>query len=238
MATDIDGVRQGRGGDKRRDAGRVDHQPGSAGYTEQEAFAGLRTAVTPRAAKALLEEAGVDAAVPDHLHLRSVRDAGQDRGGAEGGLGEGWLQGHARPAGRHLLRRHQPARQGRPMSCWAGWGADWPSAMTVLPPLFDSRPNFARDAGNVTNLVRTTATTRATSSRRSVDQAATAPDIDDPERPAPAGRHRAGERRRLHPAGHQKFYWLAARVTGFMTTPRPRRTRTSVRSASRSDRPC
>ena len=24
---------------------------------------------------------------------------------------------------------------------WGGWGADWPSAITVTPPLFDSRPN-------------------------------------------------------------------------------------------------
>ena len=25
---------------------------------------------------------------------------------------------------------------------WAGWGADWPSAITVTAPLFDSRPNL------------------------------------------------------------------------------------------------
>ena len=26
---------------------------------------------------------------------------------------------------------------------WAGWGADWPSASTVIPPLFDSRVNLS-----------------------------------------------------------------------------------------------
>ncbi|MFT4287640.1 ABC transporter substrate-binding protein [Nocardioides sp.] len=27
---------------------------------------------------------------------------------------------------------------------WAGWGADWPSAITVTAPLFDSRPNLSK----------------------------------------------------------------------------------------------
>lgn len=27
---------------------------------------------------------------------------------------------------------------------WGGWGADWPSIATVLPPLFDSRPNLTK----------------------------------------------------------------------------------------------
>jgi peptide/nickel transport system substrate-binding protein len=26
---------------------------------------------------------------------------------------------------------------------WAGWGADWPNASTVIPPLFDSRVNIS-----------------------------------------------------------------------------------------------
>jgi len=29
---------------------------------------------------------------------------------------------------------------------WAGWGADWPSGSTVIPPLFDSRPNLSADS--------------------------------------------------------------------------------------------
>ena len=26
---------------------------------------------------------------------------------------------------------------------WGGWGADWPNASTVIPPLFDSRVNLS-----------------------------------------------------------------------------------------------
>jgi peptide/nickel transport system substrate-binding protein len=29
---------------------------------------------------------------------------------------------------------------------WAGWGADWPSAITVTAPLFDSRPNLTKSS--------------------------------------------------------------------------------------------
>ena len=29
---------------------------------------------------------------------------------------------------------------------WGGWGADWPSAITVTPPLFDSRPNLTANS--------------------------------------------------------------------------------------------
>jgi len=29
---------------------------------------------------------------------------------------------------------------------WAGWGADWPSAITVTAPLFDSRPNLTKNS--------------------------------------------------------------------------------------------
>lgn len=31
---------------------------------------------------------------------------------------------------------------------WASWGADWPAASTVIPPLFDSRINFASDGSS------------------------------------------------------------------------------------------
>ncbi|HRD63907.1 MAG TPA: ABC transporter substrate-binding protein, partial [Nocardioides sp.] len=39
---------------------------------------------------------------------------------------------------------------------WGGWGADWPSVSTVIPPLFDSRINITKttngqDYGNYAN---------------------------------------------------------------------------------------
>ena len=70
---------------------------------------------------------------------------------------------------------------------WAGWGADWPSAMTVLPPLFDSRANFATEPPATSRTsARTTATTRATSSTVSSTRPRRRP-TSTPERPAHPG---------------------------------------------------
>jgi peptide/nickel transport system substrate-binding protein len=33
-------------------------------------------------------------------------------------------------------------------AAWAGWGADWPSGSTVIPPLFDSRLNLTATSSN------------------------------------------------------------------------------------------
>ena len=36
-----------------------------------------------------------------------------------------------------------PANASKYDITWAGWGADWPNASTVIPPLFDSRVNLS-----------------------------------------------------------------------------------------------
>jgi peptide/nickel transport system substrate-binding protein len=38
---------------------------------------------------------------------------------------------------------HNPANAQKYDLTWASWGADWPSASTVIPPLFDSRVNLS-----------------------------------------------------------------------------------------------
>ena len=58
---------------------------------------------------------------------------------------------------------------------WGGWGADWPSVSTVIPPLFDSRINISKasngqDYGNyksdAVNAAMDPAGQRSTSTRR------------------------------------------------------------------------
>ena len=39
-----------------------------------------------------------------------------------------------------------PAQRAKFDVMWAGWGADWPSGSTVIPPLFDSRVNLTADS--------------------------------------------------------------------------------------------
>ena len=54
---------------------------------------------------------------------------------------------------------------------WAGWGADWASIRTVIPPLFDSRIEHPGQPARH-QPATTTATTGATRSTRSIDKAA------------------------------------------------------------------
>ena len=98
---------------------------------------------------------------------------------------------------------------------WGGWGADWPSIATVIPPLFDSRINLTKtsngqDYGNYQQ-------------RRGQR---------DDRRGLGRGRHRQGQRnvgrdrrharrgRCLHPAGHHEVL-LPARLEGRRATSTP-----------------
>lgn len=57
---------------------------------------------------------------------------------------------------------------------WAGWGADWPSAITVTAPLFDSRPNLtAKSNGQDYGAYKSNAFNAL------VDKAQTASNLDD-----------------------------------------------------------
>ncbi len=79
---------------------------------------------------------------------------------------------------------------------WAGWGADWPNASTVIPPLFDSRVNLSSRLQRL----RTTATTSNPAVNTTIDAAYGETDLTkqaaDVGRPGRAAR----QGRRLHPA--------------------------------------
>ena len=92
MATNVDGYIKAEGGDKAGAPAESIINPGLPGFTEQEAFSGSN-AGDPEAAKALLEEAGVTLPYPITFTYGQSETAGQDRGCAQGELGEGWLQG-------------------------------------------------------------------------------------------------------------------------------------------------
>ncbi|TIC82484.1 ABC transporter substrate-binding protein [Nocardioides sp. GY 10113] len=97
---------------------------------------------------------------------------------------------------------------------WAGWGADWPSAMTVLPPLFDSRPNVSaatcgQDYGCYQN----------DDFEALVDQAANAEDVDEQTEFLKEADKVLGETYAYIPLEATKFNWLhGSKVTGFTTT--------------------
>ena len=57
---------------------------------------------------------------------------------------------------------------------WAGWGADWPSAITVTAPLFDSRPNLTSKSNG-----QDYGAYKSDAFNKLVDQAQTSANLDD-----------------------------------------------------------
>jgi len=98
---------------------------------------------------------------------------------------------------------------------WGGWGADWPSIATVIPPLFDSRINLTsasngQDYGNyrsdtVNNLIDKAANLGSVS-----EQAKVYAQIDD----------QLGKDVAYIPLEVTQFYYLhGSKVTGYLQSP-------------------
>lgn len=97
---------------------------------------------------------------------------------------------------------------------WAGWGADWPSMSTVLPPLFDSRPNFSSaTCGNDYGCYQSDAFETL------VDESANAESVEDQVAALQDADKVLGEEVAYIPLEITKFNWLfGSKVTGFTTT--------------------
>ncbi|MBZ5741187.1 ABC transporter substrate-binding protein [Nocardioides mangrovi] len=217
LATDVNGYIKAEGGDKAGVPAESIINPNLPGYTEQEAFSGSNDG-DPEAAKALLEEAGVD--MPYPITYTYGQSETQDKTAAI--LKEGWEAAGFKVTLDPLADTYydvinQPDKDSDVV--WAGWGADWPSAMTVLPPLFDSRTNFARDAnGNVTNLGQDYGYYQSDEFEGLIDQAATAPDIDTQNDLLTQADTVLANDTAYIPLDTSVFYWLrGSAITGFMT---------------------
>lgn len=97
---------------------------------------------------------------------------------------------------------------------WAGWGADWPSMSTVLPPLFDSRPNFSSaTCGNDYGCYQSDAFETL------VDESANAESVEEQVTALQEADKVLGEEVAYIPLEITKFNWLfGSKVTGFTTT--------------------
>lgn len=217
MATDVDGYIKAEGGDKAGTPAESIINPSLPGYSEQEMFSGPNSG-DPEGAKALLEQAGVD--MPYPIKYTYGQSETQDKTAAI--LKEGWEKAGFKVTLDPLADTYydvinQPDKDSDVV--WAGWGADWPSAMTVLPPLFDSRTNFARDAnGNVTNLGQDYGYYQSKEFEGLVDQAATAPDIDTQNQLLTQADTVLANDVAYIPLDTSVFYWLrGSGITGFMT---------------------
>ncbi|MFC7497316.1 MULTISPECIES: ABC transporter substrate-binding protein [unclassified Nocardioides] len=217
VSVDLDGWVKALGGEKAGVPGESIINPSLPGYTEQAAFSGPNSG-DPEAAKALLEEAGVE--MPYPITYTYGQSETQDKAAAI--LKQGWEKAGFKvtldPLGdTYYDVINQPDKESSVV--WAGWGADWPSAMTVLPPLFDSRANFATDAnGNVTNLGQDYGYYESKEFEDLVDQAATAPDIETQNELLTQADTVLANDTAYIPLEVTVFYWLrGSGITNFMT---------------------
>jgi len=98
---------------------------------------------------------------------------------------------------------------------WGGWGADWPSISTVIPPLFDSRINLTsvsngQDYGNY----------RSDRVNKMVDRAAQQTSVEDAAKIYAQIDAQLGKDVAYIPLEIQRFYLLhGSKVSGYMQSP-------------------
>ena len=119
--------------------------PATPGYVANPAF-GEAEGADVEGAKALLEESGETLPYPIKLTYPIGSDAGEKAFAAlkatydEAGF-DVTLDG-LDPSGPYYDTIQKPGSDSDLI--WGGWGADWPSISTVIPPLFDSRINLSK----------------------------------------------------------------------------------------------
>jgi len=141
MATNREGWINAGGGERAYLPANSVVNPVVAGYKENPAFSDVPTQGDPEAAKQILEDAGIK--TPYKIDFRYPQSDTADKQTAA--LKETWDKAgfdvSLSPEGDVYYSNIQKPDHQYNVG-WAGWGADWPSPMTVLPPLFDSRANI------------------------------------------------------------------------------------------------
>jgi peptide/nickel transport system substrate-binding protein len=127
--------------------------PDVIGYQKNPHFADMKPAGDPAAANKLLKESGEKLPYPIK-YTYSGGTPTTDKAAAA--LKSGWEKAGFKVTLDPLTETYydvinKPTADGDVF--WGGWGADWPSISTVLPPLFDSRINLTsasngQDYGN------------------------------------------------------------------------------------------
>jgi peptide/nickel transport system substrate-binding protein len=213
VATDADGWINAGGGEKAYGPAESIVAPAVVGYQDNPAFSGPQEG-DPEAAKALLEEAGVEMPYPITFTYPSSETA--DKQAAA--LKETWdaagfdttLDGLG---GTYYDVIQKPDNESDVM--WGGWGADWPSAITVTPPLFDSRINLTKNSNG-----QDYGGYESDDFNALVDQAQEATTLEDQTAALQQADAVLGEDVAYIPLEVAQFYFLrGSKVTDFTTTP-------------------
>ncbi|GAB3195046.1 ABC transporter substrate-binding protein [Nocardioides hungaricus] len=213
-AINLDGVVKARGGEFAAERADSIVNSGVASYQPNPAFADLPSAGDVDAAKQLLADAGVETPYP--ITFTYAKSDTNDQIAAV--LKENWDAAGFDTTLDPLTDTYydvisKPEKESDVML--AGWGADWPSAMTVLPPLFDSRPNFSS-----TTCGQDYGCYQSDAFEALVDKAANATSIDEQNGFLQEADAQLGADVAYIPLYILKNYYVrGSKVTGYMITP-------------------
>jgi peptide/nickel transport system substrate-binding protein len=214
LGTNLNGYIKALGGDTAGAPSETIVNPGVSGATDVPAFAEANNDGDPDAAKKALADAGVQ--TPVAITVGYQASPTQDKAMAV--LKEGWDAAGFDVTLEAMSDTYYDVIS-RPDDeidvAWAGWGADWPSMMTVLPPLFDSRPNFSP-----TTCGQDYGCYQSDEFESLVDEAANSANLDDQVAALQEADTVLGEDVAYIPLEITKFNWLhGSKVDGFTTTP-------------------
>jgi peptide/nickel transport system substrate-binding protein len=214
VSTNTQGWIQAGGGSKAYAPSSSIVNPAITGYQPNPAFPSGASAGDTAKAKQLLQQAGVPIPYPIKFTYNSTPTA--DKQAAA--LQQTWNQAGFKVTLDPLTDTYYDVIQ-KPTAdsdvIWGGWGADWPSAITVTPPLFDSRPNLTKnsngqDYGNY----------KSDAFNALVDKAANATSLADQTAALQQADILLGKDYAYIPLEITKFYYLrGSKVTGYMNDP-------------------
>ncbi len=214
MATDSQGCAQRRGWQQGREAGLLDREPDADRLQKNPAFTAPQSG-DPAAAKKLLQQSGEKMPYPIK-YTYSGGSPTTDK--AASALKQGWEKAGFKVTLDPLTDTYydvinKPTADGDVF--WGGWGADWPSIATVIPPLFDSRINLTsasngQDYGNY----------RSDKVNKMIDEAAQMSDLNEQAKKYAEIDAQLGQDVAYIPLEVTQFYMLrGSKVTGYVNTP-------------------
>jgi peptide/nickel transport system substrate-binding protein len=214
MSADVAGQNNALGGSKAAKPAKSIVAPDLLGYQENPNFTAPE-AGDPEAAKKLLQESGEKLPYPIKYTYSSGSPA---RDKAASALKDGWEKAGFKVTLDPLTETYYDVIQ-KPTAdgdvFWGGWGADWPSISTVIPPLFDSRINLTaesngQDYGNY----------RSDKVNKMIDQAANSPDLNEQAQIYADIDAELAKDVAYFPLELLQFYMLhGSKVTGYINSP-------------------
>ncbi len=212
VSTNVEGWIAAGGGEKFYVPAESIVNPAVTGYEPNPAFEGDNAGDVEKA-KALLEEAGVKLPYPIKFTYPQSDTADKQAAAVKQTWDEAGFKVTLDPMGDTYYDIIQKREKDSDVM-WGGWGADWPSAITVTAPLFDSRPNLTKNsAGQDYGIYK------SDEFNKLVDEAQQASDLDAQTEALKKAEKVLGEDYAYIPLEIAVFNWMwGSKVGDFQTT--------------------